>query len=104
MILSTTESIPGFTLREHLGLVMGNTVRAKHMGRDIIAGLKNIIGGELSEYTELLQESRAEAIARMVEEAEKLGANAIVNIRFTTSQISQMAAEMLAYGTAVRCE
>jgi uncharacterized protein YbjQ (UPF0145 family) len=85
-------------------VVTGNTVRAKHVGRDIMAGLKNIVGGELKGYTELLQDSRKEATDRMVEQAESMGANAVVNIRFATSSISQGAAELFAYGTAVKVE
>ena len=86
------------------GLVQGNTVRAKHVGRDIAASLKNLVGGELKGYTELLQDSRKEATERMVEQAESMGANAVVNIRFATSSISQGAAELFAYGTAVKVE
>ncbi len=89
---------------EHYGLVQGSTIRAKHVGRDIMAGLKNIVGGELKGYTELMIEARQEASDRMVEQAQELGANAIINIRFTTTSVSQGAAEMLAYGTAVRFE
>ena len=100
--LSNTESIPGKTIVEFYGVVSGNTVRAKHIGRDIMAGLKNIVGGELVGYTELLQDSRQEALDRMVEQARSVGANAVVNVRFATSSISQGAAELFAYGTAVR--
>ena len=85
----------------HLGLVQGSTVRAKHAGRDILAGLKNIVGGELTAYTELLVESRKEAVARMVQQAEAVGANAVLNVRFSTSNIASGAAEVMAYGTAV---
>jgi uncharacterized protein YbjQ (UPF0145 family) len=102
LILTNLESVPGRTITEHYGLVSGSTVRAKHVGRDIAASLKNIVGGELKGYTELLQESRAEAVRRMVEQARTLGANAVVNIRFSTSSITQGAAELYAYGTAVR--
>lgn len=102
MIISTTESIPGKEIEEILGVVKGNTVRAKWFGKDFLAGLRNIVGGELKEYTEMLTESREEALARMVEEARSLDADAIVNLRFITSQISQGAAELLAYGTAVK--
>ena len=102
MILSNTESIPGKQIAEFYGVVSGNTVRAKHVGRDIMAGLKNIVGGELAGYTELLQDSREEATQRMIKQAEAMGANAIVNVRFATSSISQGAAELFAYGTAVR--
>ena len=100
--LSNTETIPGKTMVEFYGVVSGNTVRAKHIGRDIMAGLKNIVGGELVGYTELLQDSRQEALDRMIEQARSMGANAVVNVRFATSSISQGAAELFAYGTAVR--
>ncbi|KAB2962443.1 MAG: YbjQ family protein [Thermoanaerobaculia bacterium] len=102
MLLSNVETIPGKSIVEFYGLVSGSTVRAKHFGRDIAAGLKNLVGGELKGYTELLGESRQEAIARMIAEAEAIGANAIVNVRFSTSSISQGAAELFAYGTAVK--
>lgn len=102
--LSNTESIPGRRIVEFYGVVTGNTVRAKHVGRDIMAGLKNIVGGELKGYTELLQDSRQEATERMVEQARSMGANAIVNVRFATSSITQGASELFAYGTAVRIE
>ena len=101
MILVNTESIPGKTILEHRGLVQGNTVRAKHVGRDFMAGLKNIVGGELKGYTELLSDARSQAVERMVEQAEKLGANAVVNVRFSTSSVTAGAAELYAYGTAV---
>ncbi len=104
MILTNLESIPGKTITQHLGLVQGSTVRAKHAGRDIMAGLKNIFGGELEAYTELLQESREEAISRMVEQAQSIGANAILNIRFSTSSITQGASELFTYGTAVKLD
>lgn len=100
--ITNIEEVPGQTIEAHFGLVQGSTIRAKHVGRDIMAGLKNIFGGELKGYTELLQESRAEATKRMVMQAKELGANAIVNVRFTTSSVAQGAAEILAYGTAVR--
>ncbi len=102
--LSNIESIPGKRIVDFYGVVTGNTVRAKHIGRDIMAGLKNVIGGELKGYTELLQDSRREATERMVEQAQSMGANAVVNVRFATSSISQGAAELFAYGTAVRVE
>ena len=102
MILTTTNKIPGREIKEILGLVKGNTIRAKHIGNDILAGLRNIVGGEIKEYTEALSEAREVALKRMVEEAEKLGADAIVAIRFTTSQIMGGAAELLVYGTAVK--
>ena len=104
MDISNTESIPGRNIVQFYGVVTGNTVRAKHIGRDIMAGLKNIVGGELAGYTELLQDSRNEATQRMIEQAESMGANAVVNVRFATSSISQGAAELFAYGTAVRVE
>ena len=102
--ISNTESIPGRKIVEFYGVVTGNTVRAKHVGRDIMAGLKNIVGGELRGYTELLQDSRTEATERMIEQAKSMGANAVVNVRFATSSISQGAAELFAYGTAVRVD
>lgn len=104
MILSNIETIPGRTIVKHLGLVNGSTVRAKHAGRDIMASFKNIFGGELKGYTELLQESREEAISRMTAQAVAIGANAIVNVRFSTSSIAAGAAELYAYGTAVVLE
>lgn len=104
MEISNTESIPGRSIVQFYGVVTGNTVRAKHIGRDIMAGLKNIVGGELVGYTELLQDSRKEATQRMIQQAESMGANAVVNVRFATSSISQGAAELFAYGTAVRVE
>ena len=104
MILSNTENIPGKTIQEFYGIVTGSTVRAKHIGRDIMAGFKNIVGGELKGYTELLDEARQEAIARMVAQAQSVGANAVVNVRFTTSSVAQGAAELFAYGTAVKVD
>lgn len=104
MLLTNLEIVPGKAVRQHLGLVQGNSVRAKHVGRDIMASLKNIFGGELKGYTELLQESRDQAISRMVEQAEAVGANAVLNIRFSTSSVTQGAAELYAYGTAVVLE
>jgi uncharacterized protein YbjQ (UPF0145 family) len=101
MIITNTETVPGKVIVEHYGLVSGSTVRAKHIGRDIMAGFKNLVGGELKGYSELLQESRAEAMERMVRQAKSLGANAIVNVRFSTSSVAQGAAELYAYGTAV---
>ena len=101
MIVTNTESIAGYQITEIKGLVQGNTVRAKHAGRDIVAGLKNLVGGELKGYTELLTESRRQAVQRMLAQAEQLGANAIVNVRFTTSAVTAGAAELYAYGTAV---
>lgn len=102
MILSTAEHVPGREIIEVLGLVKGNTIRARHVGHDIIAGLRGIVGGEISEYTKMMADSREQAIARMISDARKLGANAIICIRFTTSVTMQGAAELLAYGTAVR--
>jgi len=104
MLISTLEYIPGKNIDKHLGIVQGSTVRAKHVGKDILAGLKNIVGGELRAYTELLQEARQEAVDRMVEQATAIGANAIVNVRFATSSVAQGAAELFAYGTAVVVE
>ena len=104
MILSNTEAIPGKQITNFFGVVSGSTVRAKHIGKDIMAGFKNIIGGELKAYTELIAEARTDAIARMVKEAESLGANAVVNVRFSTSSVAQGAAELFAYGTAVTVE
>ena len=104
MILTNVESIPGKTIVEHFGLVSGSTVRAKHVGKDILAGLKNIIGGELNGYTELLQESRLQSTNRMIKQAQQLGANAIVNVRYATSSVAQGAAELYVYGTAVRID
>ena len=104
IILSNIEIIPGKTIVEHYVLVQGSTIRAKHVGRDIMAGFKNIFGGELRGYTELLQESREEALSRMTSQARALGANAVVNVRFATSAIAAGAAELFAYGTAVKVE
>ncbi len=101
MIVVNTETIPGREIVEVKGLVQGNTIRAKHAGRDIAASFKNLIGGELTGYTELLTESRRQAMERMLAQAEQLGANAVVNVRFTTSSVTAGAAEMYAYGTAV---
>lgn len=102
MIITTTEKIPNKEIVEILGIARGSTVRARNIGRDILAGLKNIVGGEIEEYTKLQAQSREQALYRMVEDAEKLGADAIVNMRFSTSMIMQGASEMLAYGTAVK--
>jgi len=104
VILTNIQSLPGKTIMEHFGLVSGSTVRAKHLGIDIMASLKNIVGGELKGYTELLQESRNQAITRMIKQAEQLGANAVINVRFATSSVAQGAAELYVYGTAVRVE
>ena len=102
MIVVNTETVPGRDITEVLGLVQGNTIRAKHVGRDIAASFKNIVGGELRGYTELLTEARREAVVRMMTQAEQLGADAVVNVRFTTSAVASGAAELYAYGTAVR--
>jgi uncharacterized protein YbjQ (UPF0145 family) len=104
MIVVNTETIPGMRIVALKGMVQGNTIRAKHIGRDFMAGLKNIVGGELKGYTELLTESRREAMDRMLAQAEALGANAVVNVRFSTSAVTQGAAELYAYGTAVIAE
>ncbi|MBY0440387.1 MAG: YbjQ family protein [Burkholderiales bacterium] len=104
MILTNIEVIPGKRVVRHLGLVQGSTVRAKNVGRDIMASLKNIVGGELKGYTELLNEAREEATERMVRQAQAAGANAVLNVRFSTSSITQGAAELFAYGTAVVVE
>jgi uncharacterized protein YbjQ (UPF0145 family) len=104
MIVVNTETIPGHRILEVKGLVQGNTVRAKHVGRDIAASLKNLVGGELSGYTELLVESRRQSMARMLTQAQELGANAVVNVRFATSSITAGAAELYCYGTAVVVE
>ena len=104
MIVSNMEIIPGKRIKEHLGLVQGSTVRTKHVGRDILASLKNVFGGELRGYTELLHESREEAVNRMKRQAETIGANAVLNVRFSTSSVTHGAAELFAYGTAVKIE
>ncbi len=102
IILTNIETVPGRAVVGHYGIVQGSTIRAKHVGRDFMASLKNIVGGELKGYTELLKESRNEATNRMVEQARELGANAVVNVRYTTSSVAQGASEILAYGTAVK--
>lgn len=104
MVITNIETVPGKSVVEHFGLVSGSTIRAKHIGRDFMAGLKNLVGGELKGYTQLLQESRQQAMDRMIEEARLMGANAILNVRFSTSSVAQGAAELYAYGTAVRIE
>lgn len=101
IMTSNTETIPGFTITQSLGVVTGSTVRAKHIGKDIMAGLKNIVGGELKAYTELLMEARNEALGRMMMDAAQRGANAVVNVRFATSSVAGGAAELFAYGTGV---
>ncbi|HBF87961.1 MAG TPA: hypothetical protein DDX39_04890 [Bacteroidales bacterium] len=102
MIVVTTNEIKGREIIEHIGIVRGSTVRARNIGRDIFAGLKNIIGGEIEEYTQLLADSREQALQRVIQDAKRLNADAIVGIRFTTSGVMQGAAEILAYGTAVK--
>jgi uncharacterized protein YbjQ (UPF0145 family) len=104
VILTNVETVPGKKIIEHFGLVQGSTIRAKHVGRDIMASLKNLVGGELKGYTQLLREARKEATDRMTAQANQLGANAIVNVRYATSSVAQGAAELFAYGTAVRVE
>lgn len=101
MLISNIETIPGRNIVKHLGLVQGSTVRAKHVGRDIMASFKNILGGELVGYTELMSEARDEATQRMLKQAEGIGANGVINVRFATSSVAQGAAELFAYGTAV---
>jgi len=104
MITVTSDTIPGKKIVKTFGLVRGNTIRARHLGRDIVAGLRNLVGGEIIEYTKLMAESREQAIDRMKQEAERMGANAVVGLRFTTSVIMGGAAELLSYGTAVYVE
>jgi uncharacterized protein YbjQ (UPF0145 family) len=104
MILVTSDNIPGMKITRTLGLVRGNTIRARHIGRDIMAAMRNVVGGEIVDYTKLMSEAREQALDRMVAEAEKLGANAIVAIRFTTEELMKAAAELLVYGTAVIVE
>jgi uncharacterized protein YbjQ (UPF0145 family) len=104
VLVTNLEIVPGKRIQKHYGLVQGSSVRAKHVGRDIMAGLKNVFGGELKGYTELLQESRQEATDRMIEQARAVGANAVLNVRFSTSSVTAGAAELFAYGTAVILE
>ena len=104
ILVSNMELIPGRRIKGHLGLVQGSTVRAKHAGKDILAGLKNIVGGELKSYTDLMQEAREEATKRMSQQAASIGANAVLNVRYTTTAMTMGAAEILAYGTAVILE
>lgn len=104
MIITNLEYIPGYTIVSHIGLVQGSSVRSKHAGRDLMAGLKSIFGGELSGYTELLHESREEAIARLREQATSIEADAVLNVRFSTSSITSGAAEIFVYGSAVKVE
>ena len=102
MLIVTTDNIPGREITEAIGVVRGNTIRAKHVGKDIVAGLRMLVGGEVKEYTEMLTEARNESLKRVEAQAEKVGADAVVNLRFITSQVMTGAAEMLAYGTAVK--
>ncbi len=104
MILSNTESVTGYKIVSHCGLAMGNTIRARHVGRDILAVFRMLIGGEITEYTKMIAESREQSLDRMKQQAQEMGANAVINIRFTTSAIAAGAAELLAYGTAVVVE
>ncbi|MBT3785237.1 YbjQ family protein [bacterium] len=104
VMLTNIDYVPGKKVSKYLGLVSGSTIRAKHLGSDLMAGLKNLVGGELKGYTDLLNQSRQEATDRMIEQAKSLGANAVLNVRFSTSSVAQGAAELYAYGTAVVCE
>jgi uncharacterized protein YbjQ (UPF0145 family) len=104
MLVVNTETIPGYRITVIKGLVQGSTVRSKHLGRDIAAGFKNLVGGELKGYTQLLNEARREALSRMMAQAQELGANAVLNVRYSTSAITQGASELFAYGTAVTVE
>ena len=104
MIISTSENIPNKDIVEIIGVVQGSTVRAKHIGKDILAGFKNLIGGEVKQYTELLNDAREEAMERMKHDAERMGADAVINVRIVTSMVSQMASEILIYGTAVKLD
>ena len=104
MIITTTEQVEGKKVKKTIGLVKGSTIRARHLGKDIMAGLRGMVGGEITEYTKMMAESREQALQRMVEDAEKQGANAIIGMRFATSMVMQSAAEILAYGTGVVLE
>jgi len=104
MLITTSDEIPGKKIVQVFGLVRGNTVRARHIGRDIMAHLRNIVGGEVTDYTKMIAEAREQSLDRMIAEAQKLGANAIVAMRFTTAEVMQGTAELLAYGTAVKVE
>ena len=104
MIIVNTDFVHGYSVRETLGIVRGNTIRAKHLGKDIMASLRTLVGGEIKEYTEMLTEARNEAVFRMEAEARRLGADAVINVRFMTSQVMTGAAEILAYGTAVKLQ
>jgi len=102
MMMTNTETVPGREVETILGLVRGNTIQAKHLGKDIVAGFRNMVGGEIKEYTKMISEAREIALKRMEQKAEKLGADAVINIRFTTSAVMASAAEILCYGTAVK--
>ena len=104
MIVTTTDSIPNHDIREILGIARGNVVQSKHIGKDIMAGLRGLVGGEIEEYTELMTDAREQAFKRMLADAEVMGANAVINVRFVTSMIAQTMSELLAYGTAVKYE
>ena len=104
MIITTSEQVEGRKIAKTIGMVKGSTIRARHIGRDIMAGLRGVVGGEITEYTKMMAESREQSIQRMIEDAEKQGANAIVSTRFTTSMVMQNASEILAYGTGVVVE
>lgn len=104
MITVNTDFVPGYRIDETLGLVRGSTIRAKHLGKDIMAGLRMIVGGEITEYSEMLVEARNESLRRMEAQAQAVGADAVVNVRFVTSQVMSGAAELLSYGTAVKLE
>lgn len=104
IILTTIDCVPGKRIIEHFGIVQGSTVQSRHLGSDFVAGIKNMVGGELRGYTRLLETARAEALERMRQQALQLGANAVINVRFATSTITQGAAELMAYGTAVKVE
>ena len=104
MIITTSGQVEGKAITKTVGLVKGSTIRARHLGRDIMAGLRGVVGGEISEYTKMMAEAREEALQRMIEDAEKKGANAVVSMRFSTSMVMQNAAEVLAYGTGVVLE
>jgi uncharacterized protein YbjQ (UPF0145 family) len=104
VIVTTTDSIPNHEIREILGIARGNVVQSKHIGKDIMAGLRGLVGGEIEEYTELMTDAREQAFKRMLADAEVMGANAVINVRFVTSMIAQTMSELLAYGTAVKYE
>lgn len=104
MLVSSLEIVPGYRITGHLGIAQGSTVRAKHAGKDILSSFKNIVGGEIKAYTELMQEAREEAVQRMQQEAQSMGADAVLNVRFVTTSITMGAAEILAYGSAVTLE